>query len=64
MERIFTFTITATIEDPAAGGDALSDEELGAAEDAAVEAARAAIVAQYATVEDLLVAAEVAEDLD
>jgi hypothetical protein len=63
MERTFAFTIAVTIEDPAADST-LSDEELGEAEEAAVEAARATIVAQYATVEDLLVAAEVTEDLD
>ena len=64
MERIFTFTVFATIEDPTDNDADLSDEDLDEAENNAVDAARAAIMARYATVEDLLVDAEVAEDLD
>jgi hypothetical protein len=63
MERTYTFTVLATIED-AADLDDVDDEAIGEAENNAVEAARAVIIARYATVEALLNDAEVAEDLD
>ena len=66
MERTFTFMVSVTIEDTREekDGENLSDEALGEAQDAAVNAARAALVAQYATVQDLADNAEVAEEDD
>jgi hypothetical protein len=64
MERTYTFTVLATIEDAATDLDDSDDEAIGEAENNAVEAARTVIMARYATVEALLNDAEVAEDLD
>jgi len=64
MERVYTFTVWATIEDSTADLNDRDDEEIGEAENKAVEAARAVIMARYATVEALVNNAEVAEDLD
>lgn len=63
MERTFTFTVSATIEDPSALGG-LPDDELGEAESSAIEAARTALRARYGSLEALLADAAVAEELD
>ena len=63
MERTFTFTVSATIDDPRAAED-LSDEDREDAQNAAVEAARASVVARYATVQALVDDVPVAEDDD